>query len=157
MVLGSRRFVVAMMLLCLAQKFCQRRDVRIAESASGQPLGDLLKQPGVAVWVIECGKGKVATVIGCQPADAPVAVGPELRPGSCRVEDFTDFDTTTDESLARSLDIGNDEVKALGGTRRGRSHLDAELHGAPRPWRRELHDPETVVEWKIGVEPPSEL
>src|SRR2546430_5964931 len=81
-VLRSRRFVLAMMLLCLAQKLCQRRDVQGAESSSGQPRGDFLKQPGVAVGVVECGKGKVAAVIGCHPADATVAVGPELGPGS---------------------------------------------------------------------------
>ena len=81
-VLRSRRFVLAMMLFCLAQKRCQRCYVQIAESSSGQPRGDFLEQPGVAVGIIECGKGKVAAVVGRQPADATVAVGPELGPGS---------------------------------------------------------------------------
>jgi hypothetical protein len=43
-----------------------------------QPRSDFLKQPGVAVGVIECGKGKIAAVIWPQAADATVAVGPEL-------------------------------------------------------------------------------
>jgi hypothetical protein len=65
-VLRSRRFVLTMMLLRLAQKLCQRRDIQIAESSSGQPRCNFLKQPGVAVGVIECGEGKVAAVIGCR-------------------------------------------------------------------------------------------
>src|SRR5215469_2303276 len=81
-VLRSRGFVLAMMLLCLAQKLCQRRHIQIAESSSGQPRGDFLEQPGVAVGVIKRGKRKVAAVIGCQPADATAAVGSELGPGS---------------------------------------------------------------------------
>src|SRR5439155_18251943 len=81
MVLRSCRLIFTMMLLCLAQKLCQRPDIQIAESSSGQPRRDLLKQPGVAVGIIECGKGEVAAVIGCQPLDATIAVGPELGSG----------------------------------------------------------------------------
>src|SRR5215467_8852802 len=49
MVLRGGWFVLAMMLLRLAQKLGQRRDVQIAESASGQARCDLLEQPGVAI------------------------------------------------------------------------------------------------------------
>src|ERR1700722_5524549 len=38
----------------------------------------------------------------------------------------------------------------------GTCDLGAELHGAQRSGWRELHDPEAVVEGKVGVEPPSE-
>src|ERR1700722_1598504 len=38
----------------------------------------------------------------------------------------------------------------------GTCDLGAELHGARRSGWRELHDPEAVVEGKVGVEPPSE-
>src|SRR5215471_15953249 len=82
MVLRSRRLIFTMMLLCLAQELGQRPDIQVAESSSGQPRGDLLKQSGVAVGVIECGKGEIAAVIGCQPLDTTVAIGPKLGSGS---------------------------------------------------------------------------
>src|SRR5579863_1859180 len=59
MVLRSGWFVLAMMLLRLTQKLCQRRDVQLAEATSGQARCDLLEQPGVAIRVAERSKGKV--------------------------------------------------------------------------------------------------
>ena len=75
MMLRGGWFVLAMMLLRLTQELCQRRDVQIAESTSGQPRCDLLEQPGVAIRVAERSKGKVAAVTGVRPTDATVAFG----------------------------------------------------------------------------------
>ena len=97
-------------------------------------------------------------MIGRGPADATArAVGLELsarRPG---VEHLADLDTAGDEFVARSLDVGDDQVQALGRAGRGRRDLRAELDRAPRAGRRELDDPEAVIEREVGVEPPPEF
>ncbi len=96
----------------------------------GQPRRDLLQQPAVAVRVAERGERAVAGVVGRGSADATArADGLELsarRPG---VEHLADFDTAGDEFLARSLDVGDDQVEALGGAGRGRSPLLARRGG----------------------------
>src|ERR1700686_4030620 len=157
MVLRGGWFVLAMMLVRLTQKLCQRRDVQIAESTSGQARCDLLKQPGVAIRVAERSKGKVAAVIGVRPTDATVAFGTELSTRFRSMEHLTDLDTAGNELFASSVNIGNDQVETLGRARRGRRYLRAELYRAPRAGRRELDDPESVVEWKICIEPPPKL
>jgi hypothetical protein len=80
-VLRGSWFVLAMMLLRLTQKLCQHRDVQITESTSGQARCNLLEQPGVAVWVPERSKGKVATVTGVRPTDRPSLSGRNWAPG----------------------------------------------------------------------------
>src|SRR6202048_1377282 len=157
MVLRGGWFVLAMMLLRLTQKLCQRRDVQIAESTSGQARCDLLEQPGIAIRVAERSKGKVAAVTGVRPTDPAVAFGTELGARFRSMEHLTDLDTAGNEIFAGSFDIGNDQVETLGGARRGRRYLHAELNRAPRPGRRELDDPESVVEWEICIEPPPKL
>src|SRR5580704_14214099 len=157
MVLRGDWFVLAMMLLRLTQKLCQRRDVQIAESTSRQARCDLLEQSGVAIRVAERSKGKVASVTGVRPTDATVAFGTELSTRFRSMEHLTNFDTAGNEILASSFDIGNDQVETLGGARRGRRYLHAELNRAPRPGRRELDDTESIVEWEICIEPPPKL
>src|SRR5262249_3684802 len=99
-VLRGGWFVFAMMLLRLTQKLRQRRDVEIAESASGQALGDLLEQPGVAIRVAERRKGKVAAVTGVRPADAAVAFGTELSARFRSMEHLTYLHTARNELFA---------------------------------------------------------
>src|SRR5271157_1439614 len=116
MVLRGGWFVLAMMLLRLTQKLCQRRDVQIAESASGQARCDLLEQPGVAIRVAERSKGRVAAVTGVQPTAATVAAGTELGARFQSMEHFTDLDTEGNELFASSFHMGNDQVETLGRT-----------------------------------------
>src|SRR3981189_3342929 len=106
MVLRGGWFVVAMMLLRLTQKLCQRRDVQTAESMSGQARCDLLEQPGVAIRVAERSKGKVAAVTGVRPTDATVAFGTELGARFRSMKHLTDPDTAGNEIFAGSFDIG---------------------------------------------------
>src|SRR3984885_8460683 len=120
MVLRGGWFVLAMMLLRLTQKFCQRRDIQIAESTSGQARCDLLEQPGVAIRVAERSKGKIASVTGVRPTDAAVAFGTELSTRFRSMEHLTDLDTTGAQPFARGFNVGNDQVETLGRTRRGR-------------------------------------
>src|SRR5262249_24075280 len=154
MVLRGGWFVCTMMLLRLAQKLRQRRDVQIAESASGQARCDLLEQPGVAVRVAARSKGKVAAMTGVLPADTAVAFGTELSTWFRSMEHLADLDTAANELFASSFNIGNDQVETLARARRGGRYLRAELDRAPGAGRRELDDPESVVEWKIRIEPP---
>src|SRR4029450_6844608 len=64
-VLRSGRFVLTVMLLCFFEKLCQGRDVRAAQSPSGEARLDLLEQPGVAVGIAESGQcGVGATLRG---------------------------------------------------------------------------------------------
>src|SRR5215472_1533327 len=146
MVLRGGRFVLAVILLCLTQKLCQRRDVQTAESTAGEARCDLLEQPGVAIRVTERSKGKVAAVTGVRPTHPAVAFGTELGARFRSMEHLTNLDTAGNEIFPGSLDIRNDQVETLGGTRRGRRYLHAELNRAPRPRSRELDDPESIVE-----------
>ena len=96
-------------------------------------------------------------MIGRGPADATArAVGLELRARRPGVENHADLDTAGDEFVARSLDVGNDQVEALGRAARGRRDVRSELNRAPGAARCELDDPEAVVEAEVGVEPPPE-
>ena len=124
----------------------------------GQPGRDLLQQPPVGVRVVERGEGSVGGVIGCGPADATArAVGLELSARRSGVEHLADVDTEGDELVARSLDVGDDQVEAVGRPGRGRGDFRPELYRAPRTGRRELDDPEAVIEGEVGVEPPPEV
>src|ERR1700730_1104352 len=157
MLLRRRWLLLAMILHRLTPKLCQRRDVQMAESTSGQARCDLLEQPGIAIRVAERSEGEVAAVTGVRPTDATVAFGTELSTRFQSMEHLTDLDTAGSEFFASSFNIGNDQVETLGGTRSGRRYLRAELERTPRAGRRELDDPESVVEWEIDVEPPPKL
>src|SRR5207253_3972444 len=130
-------------------------DVRVAEPSSGKPRLDLLEQPAVAVRIAERGERAIAGMVGCGPADPTArAVTLELSPRRPGVEHLADHRTTDDELVACSLDVGDDEVKALGRARRGRRDVRAELDRTPRAGRRELDYPEAIIESEIGVQPP---
>src|SRR3979411_3260328 len=103
MVLRGGWFVLAMMLFRLTKKLCQRRDVQIAESTSGQARCDLLEQPGIAIRAAERSDGEVASVTGVRPADATVAFGTELSTRFRSMEHLTDLDTAGSELFASSF------------------------------------------------------
>src|SRR5581483_5307082 len=94
----------------------------------------------------------VAAVLGSRAADAAVV----MEPGARRpfAEHLADLDTVREELVARGLDVGDDQVQALGRPGRGRRDIGAELDRAPRAGRRVLDDPEAVIEGEVGVEPP---
>jgi len=73
------------------------------------------------------------------------------------VEDCADLGTAGSELVARSLDVGDDQVQTLGRAGRGRGDVRAELDRTSRTGWRELDDPKTVVEGEVGVESPPEL
>jgi hypothetical protein len=73
------------------------------------------------------------------------------------VEHLADLRTANDELSARSLDVGDNQVKPLGRAWRSRCDLRAELHRAPRAGRRELDDSEAVIEGEVCIEPPPKV
>jgi hypothetical protein len=113
-----------MALLCLSQKLRQSREVH-AESSSGKPRRDFLEQPAIAVRIFERGERAVAAMRGIRTADP----GPSKQVGLVRasvhaaraVKRLADLDAAIEQLFAGGLDIGDDQVKALGGTgcRRG--------------------------------------
>src|SRR5262249_50537037 len=121
-----------------------------------QPCRDLLQQPAVPIRIAKRRKRAVRLVFRRRSADAVRAVGSELRARRPWVEHLADLDPTSVQFPACSLDIGDDQVQALRRARRGRGDLRPELNRTARSGRRELHDPEAVVEGEVRVEPPPE-
>ena len=138
-----------------------RREGRLGRvDASGQPRGDLLEKPAVAVRIAERGKRAIAALLGIRTAnpEAPKKVG--LVRTSVNdvglVKYLADLDTATEQVLADGLDVGDDQVKALGGAGCCRGDVLAEDDGALGARRRELRCAEVVTGREVSVEPPSE-
>src|SRR5580658_3293617 len=88
--------------------------------APRQPRCDLLQQPLVAVRVAERSKRAVAGMIRRGPVEAAVpALRLELGPRRSSVKHLADIDAASGELAARRLDVGDDEVEALGRPGRG--------------------------------------
>ena len=111
--------------------------------AAGQPRRDLLQQPAVAVRVAERGERAVARAIGRRPRYPPCVV--ELSAAGALVEHLAHVGAVRDQVGARRLDVGDDQVQALGRAGRGRRDARAELDRAPGAGRRELDDPESPL------------
>src|SRR5262249_3204959 len=128
--------------------------------AAGQPRCDLLEQPAVAIGIMERGERTVAAMLGVAAAD-PMStkqvrfVRASVYTGRV-MEHFADLYAATKQLFASSLDVGDDQVQALGGTRCCRSDVLAEDDRAPGARRRELHNVEVFPIVVIGVEPPTE-
>ena len=108
---------------------------RVSLDTSRQSLRDLLEQPAVAVRIIERGERTVAVVLGIRamepnPAKQIRLVGSGVRVGRA-MERFADLDTATNQIVASGVDVGNDQIESLGGTRCRRGYVLAEDHRAP--------------------------
>jgi hypothetical protein len=73
------------------------------------------------------------------------------------VERLADRDAATEQFLASGLDVGNDQVQALGGAGRRRRNVLAEDDRGCRAGRRELDDAVVVAGGEVGVEPPAQI
>ena len=151
-VLRRGRLVRAMMLLCLSEKRCQRRDVKVAESSSGKPRLDLLKQPAVAVWIAER-----------RPREVRAALRVAARRASLRVDDLQDalemehlahIGAACDEIGACRLDVVDDEEVSLHRARHRCREFLAEHDGARRAGRCHLHHAPVLPIGEIAVHPP---
>src|SRR6185295_18443822 len=72
------------------------------------------------------------------------------------VEHLADLYSAPKQFFARGLDIRDDQVHALRGTRCCRRDILTEDHRAPRARRRELQHAEVISTVVVGVEPPPE-
>ena len=72
------------------------------------------------------------------------------------VEHLADLDAATEQLFAGSLDVGDDQVQALGGAGCRRGDVLAEDDRAPGARRRELDHAEVFTVVVVGVEPPPE-
>src|SRR3954454_20679754 len=115
--------------------------------AAGQPLGDLLQLPLVAVRVGEGRAAKVRAVFRVPACDRALV----------RVEmpDCADLDTPVDQILAGNVDVVNDQDQALERLRVGRQAL-AELNRRRRTRRGELHPAGVLDGAEVDVETPSQ-
>src|SRR4029077_9506923 len=77
-------------------------------------------------------------------------------PSSRFMEPLADLDAGTAELGAGGLDVGDDQVQALGGSGCRRGDVLAEDDRAPRAGRRELDHAEVFTGGEVGVEPPPE-
>ena len=73
------------------------------------------------------------------------------------VERLADRDAAIEQFLAGGVDVGNDQVQALGGAGCRRGDVLAEDDRGRRAGRRELDDAEVVAGGEVGVEPPAEI
>src|SRR6202451_2754352 len=96
-------------------------------------------------------------MLGCWPADAAAAIDLELSAWRSGVEHLTHLNTACDKIFAHSLNVGDDQVEALGRAWRSGCDLRAKLNRAPGTGRRELHNAEAVIKGEVGIEPPPEF
>src|SRR5262252_10634730 len=73
------------------------------------------------------------------------------------MEHLADLDTATKQLFAGGLDVGNDQVQALGGTGFRRGDILAEDDRTPGTWRCKLNHAEIFPVVEVSVEPPPEL
>src|SRR5271167_1365521 len=130
------------------QVACGAERSRSRVDAPRKPGRDLLQQPAVAVGITERGERAIAAMFGIRTADPKPSkqVGP-IRPSVHAggiVEDIADLDTATEQFAAGGLDVGDDQVKALGGAGCRRGDILTEDNRAPGARRRELDYAEVV-------------
>jgi hypothetical protein len=73
------------------------------------------------------------------------------------VEHFADLDAAIEQLFAGGRNVGDDQVKVLGGAGHGGGDVPAKDEGASRVGRGELDHAEVAAVIKISVEPPPEL
>src|SRR4051812_26563856 len=89
------------------------KSLALGSSAPGQPLGDLLEQPGVAVGVAERGEGRVAPALRVGAGDTRPLPRVVEHPARV-VEGVADVDAALDELAAGPCDVVDDQVQAFG-------------------------------------------
>ena len=117
---------------------------------AGQPRGDLLDEPRVAVRIDEGAE---------RPVAGPLGVGAglsRLDRERRAVPDRAGVDAAADKVGVGRFDVGDDELPD-GRTRRGLRQSRAERDRASGPGRGELDDAQAVQRGVVGVEPPAQL
>jgi hypothetical protein len=112
---------------CARQVVRRGKGRRRRVDATGQPLGDFLQQPAVAVGICERNEGAVAEMVGLWAADADADALKPAGGSFSTVKDLACIDALSDELLPRNLDVGDGEEHCLRRTGRGRCEVYAEL------------------------------
>src|SRR5215469_13979030 len=124
-------------------------DADAVSDSAGEPRGDLLDEPGIAVGIGEGAERPVAGALG-------VGAGlPCLRRERRAVPDLTRVDTTADKFAVGGYDVG-DGQPPLGRARRGRRESLAERDRGRGARGRELDDAKAVQRGVVAVEPPTQ-
>jgi len=119
-----------------AREIFRRREGRgCGVYTTGQPRRDFLKQPAVAVRITERSERPVAAMLGIRTADPD----PSKQVGLVRarvdaggvVEHFADLDAAIEKFFAGSLDVGDDQVQALGGAGCPDLEIRSNKYGGP--------------------------
>jgi len=135
-------------------------NVVVAGSIDLPALRDLLEQPAVAVRITERGERAVAAVlrIGTADPDTSEQIG-FVRAGvrAAAVERLADLDAATDQLFAGGLEVGDDQVQALGGAGCGRGDVLAEVTEHAEPGGVNWSTRKSLPSAKSGVEPPPEV
>ncbi len=111
LVLRRGRFVLTMARLGFSQQLPHRRDVDAAESSSRKPRGDLLKQPAVAVRIVEGREREIGATF--RVAAGRVSAGPYVQKVALKVEHFADVDAASNQLCACGLEVVDDKERAL--------------------------------------------
>lgn len=114
---------------------------------------DLLEHPAVAVRVAERGVGAIAGAVRIRSGHPALGPGAVEHPALV-VEHLTDLHAAAGELGPGRLNVGDDEVKSLGGARCGGGEPRTEDNRARRAGRGHLDDPEVLTTRDVGVEPP---
>src|SRR5262245_55878411 len=163
--LPSALFVLSVGSFCTPKRARQivgrREGRRRGVDATGQPGCELLEQPTVAVRIMERGERAVAAMLGIRTADPePPKQVRFVRTGvhtAGVVKHLADLYAATKQLFAGGLDVGNDQVQALGGARCGRGDILAEDDRTPGAWRCKLDHAEVFTVVEVSVEAPPEL
>ena len=112
--LRCRSFIFTVVFLRLLQKPGQGSNIQTPEPSARQPRCDFLDQPSIAVGITKRGERAVGAVFRCRSNNATAAVDLELSAWRSGVEHLTHRDTACANILLRCLDIGDDQLQALG-------------------------------------------
>src|SRR5574341_703464 len=109
---------------------------------------------------MERGERAVAAMLGIRTADPEAPKQVRLVRTSVHtagvVEHLADLDAATKQLFAGGLDVGDDQVQALGGAGCRRGDVLAEDDRAPGAGRRKLDRAPVVTVGEVSVEPPPE-
>ena len=108
----------------------------VARNAPGQPSGNFLQHPAIAVRILERNKGLITKTLWLRATDPYPNSGKPARSPGFTVKYLGCLDALRDKLLPGRLDIGDDQQHCPSRTGYGRCKADAELNGgAGTRWR----------------------
>src|SRR5262245_40170168 len=156
MMLRSRWFVLAVVLLGFSQQVSQRGDIKAADSSSREARGDLLEQPAVAVWIAEGSEREVGAPLRITARLASVGACANHKAIAGEMEHLTDLDPAFAEIGELGLGVIDHEECPLSRSGSGGRKTFDEQDGARRSgWCHLNHTPVAAVA-EVSIDAPSE-